>query len=261
MPVVVPHASDREAARYPTHYLFGVKPDEKATSVICNSPLMLPEQVPLRSAPALHLYCVGCRGLVGAAHDKVSLARSAAEAEGFTAVTLPESAMVPGMMPPVLRAGLFWAHRLPTMRRGALGYDDGEKALAHARPLMEAEGYMVEGVLNDHGRTMAALIADPPVDPALARTDDPALAPAVKPKRLSRAALVNSLIPRCANVSCYSPLPPDGACSCGKTETDPRRLAELARCWGIVNERAPEKLKRTKKAPAAKGDATRTQEA
>ncbi len=241
------NASDREAARYPPHNL-KAKDKDGFESVVCRGVLILPAQVPIRDADPGSLYCVGCRALVAATSGQHTAAMRAAAAEGFTpaAVTQPPD-LVPGLLDDTARAGLFWLVRLSTVTTTSVR-TDAEKAIATATPVLDVLRLTVNGVLTEAGRAMALLVAEPPVDPRLARTNDPSLVKRKDAKRLARKKRIDILIPRCSIRACFQPLPRDGACKCGHAETSTKRLAEVARCWDIVDTENPVKPKREKKA-------------
>lgn len=221
-------------------------------TVVCDAALILPAQVPLRDVEPGNLFCVSCGKLVAVEPARMAKAIEAARAEGFEAKDVPEVQTLPGTLPRAVRAGLYWAHKTRGLKLNEFP-SAAVEALDKARAQMEELGLYKDGRLTEAGASLAANIAEPPVDARLRRTDDPALAEAQPAKKRSRNACIDSLVPRCANRACYKPLPRDGACSCGNVEGSPARLAEIRRCWDIVDEKAPVKPKRAR---APKAEAT-----
>lgn len=235
---------------YPTH---GLKLQDKDGRwyTACAKALILPSQVPIRGDTAGYLYCIGCRKLVPATTDQHVIAKDAAYAEGF--VPPPEHAapVLPGTLTATARAAIYWKARLNLV---AVYTSECEQAIESGRPELEALGLMVDGVLTGAGQEMARLLTDPPTGPFCG---DPtyyggtATDRAASEKKRSRRAWIESLIPRCSNIACYKPVPRDGACACGLTETDGARLAEIVRCWDVVDAKAPEKARKTRRTKAA----------
>jgi len=248
-----PTISARERARYPTHHLERIEPGALSPTVVCDAALILPAQVPVRDTEDGHLFCVRCKILVAVEPARMAKAINAARAEGFVPEEKPVAGDLPGTLTPQVRAGLYWALKLRGMSSGDTGYDAALDIVKKAQGAMLALCLYEGGKLTSKGETLAVLIADPPVDERLHRTDDPSLAAPSKEKFRGRKAWIDSLVPRCASLTCYKPVSRDGACPCGHVERSPTRLAEIQRCWGIVDEKAPEKPKRKR---AQKAEAT-----
>lgn len=216
--------------------------------VDCEKPLVLPLQVPVRGASPADLFCLGCKALVPASAEQVAQAKAAAAHEGFVERTVGDCPPVlPGTISAAVRRGLFWLKRLQEVSL-TVTKEDAEKDIAAARPEMRALGMMDEyGGLTSLGETFAGMVAEPVISERIRDTDDPALAPAQKKKRRSRKATVAALVPRCGNTRCWSPLGRDGKCTeCDYVETRPERLAEIVRCWDLVDQQAPERKRKAK---------------
>lgn len=264
-PWVAEAASDRERARYPVHGLRHKAQDATTGIEIwvvdCAAPLVLPEQVPIANPIPGRLFCVGCKGLVDATEEQASKVREAADAEGFVPVELGAVQLTPGSIEPVVRTALYGLGRLYIKHDIAVLTDDAERAVRAATAPMERLGLFASGKLTARGRELAAKIVAPEVDAdALARTSDPSLAPKAKEKKRARKALVADLVPRCATVACFTVLDREGKCSggCGYEERKRERVAEVNRCWDIVDARAPEKVKRVKKPKGQPAEAVAT---
>jgi hypothetical protein len=234
--------NEREAKRYPLHKLRQQGKDGHWRTV-CTQALILPAQVPIRDAEKGTLFCVGCGNLVAASEEQVIAALAAAAAEGFVAAP-GEQSMTPGHLSADARATLY-ALRDMAQSEARLYLT---RTKASASELYEI-GLVLDGVLTDAGRELVRLLEPPPLPPLQVGT--PPNARNTRPRK----AWIDSLIPRCANLVCYRPVPRDGVCSCGRQEADAARLTEIVRCWDIVDAQAPEKPKRARKTKAAGAEA------
>jgi hypothetical protein len=240
--------SNREAARYPTHDL--TRKEGTITVTLCAAALVLPAQVPVRGAGVNELFCVGCGGIVVVDATQALAAKIAAAAEGFVERVTEEAPIVPGTLPASIRSALYWSFL------GFHGNDVARKAVSSAHGTMMALGFADASMsLTPKGRAIAELIAQPPVPEALTRTAG--ASPAAAPKKTPRAVLIAQVIPRCGTGWCWSPVGRDGAClgndrrcGCAYVEVDVTKLAEIGRCWDLVDERAPVKPRRARKAKA-----------